>query len=130
MSVLYLVALIFGIVLYRAGYSGCSIIVLFIVADIINRGVQLLLLKRMTDFPVIQFLREAYLRPIMVFLIGCAVMKVYHYELPLFFEWRLVGIVAVGVILSLFVFWIGLYRVERRKIISHISNKLRIKSNS
>ena len=123
MTLLYLVALLVGIVLYRNGAVPYSIVALFILADSINRGFQLLLLRRMAKFPVLRFLREAYWRPAVVFLIGMVVVYL-GWQLNLHTVGaRMAAMVVVAVLMSVVVFYIGLFKVERDKILSNTISK-------
>lgn len=120
MTLLYLIALLIGIVLYKHGAEASSIVVLFILADTINRGFQLLLLRRMVRFPVLRFLKEAYIRPATVFLLG---MIIVHGGRQLGIDsmaGRMVTMGIVAVMMTLMVYYIGLFKVERDKIISNI----------
>ena len=122
-SVLYFIALCFGLLLYQHGYAAYTIIILFIIADSVNRAIQLFLLNKMTSFPVKRFIKEAYLRPLMVFIIGLCVVYTYRQFLISSLAVKLIFTTLIGIIMIFTAFYIGLYPVERKKIISHIKSK-------
>jgi hypothetical protein len=122
-SVLYFIALCFGLLLYQHGYAAYTIIILFIIADSVNRALQLFLLNKMTSFPVKRFIKEAYLRPLMVFIIGLCVVYTYRQFLISSLAVKLIFTTLIGIIMIFTAFYIGLYPVERKKIISHIKSK-------
>ena len=125
MTLLYMMGLGVAIIIYKNNGSPYSIVVIFIVADLLTRCSQLLLLKRITNFPIRAFLSEAYFRPALVFIIGYGVVAVYQWIAPEQAIGRIAGISGVGIILGIAAFRIGLYEVERTKIISNIANKIK-----
>lgn len=76
-SVLYILCLPAGYLLYKAGYPAHSILVCFIVADVLNRIIQFSLLHFQFGFPVCHFLVKAYLRPLMISAIMVAYLFFY-----------------------------------------------------
>lgn len=125
MTLLYAIGLVVAVVIYKNNGSPYSIVVVFIVADALTRCCQLLILKRIADFPIKKFLCEAYFRPALVFLVGCGIVMVYQKMAPELAMGRIVGISSVGIILVFAAFRIGLYEVERNKIIYSIVNKIK-----
>ena len=75
-SVLYLLCLVVGWLLFRAGFPAYTIIICFVAADLLSRVIQLILLHYQFDFKVGKFLKEAYLRPAVatILLIGWLVL--------------------------------------------------------
>jgi len=118
-SVLYLSCLLAGWILFRCGFPPYTIILSFVVADILSRTIQFLLLRAHFRFPVGRFLREAYLRPL-----ACALLLTGY--LLLYAQWdrpdaawvRVLCLLATLLITALIVFFIGLKAHERRSILS------------
>lgn len=124
-ALLYLFALIFGVFFFGSGMAPYSIIILFLLADSINRGFQLTFLKQLVDFPVVVFLKEAYLRPAIVFLLGCMTVITYRQVAITTLGGHIIGMLTVAILLSSFVFYLGLYRAERKKILAGIITKIK-----
>lgn len=124
-AVLYATALLVGGVLFHLGYKPYIIILLFLFADSINRGFQLFYLRRLVKFSIRTFLREAYLRPLVVFLIGVITVLAYQsfFMSSVLFQW--LGIVVVLMVMFLSVIFVGLTSSERVKIASSIIQKVR-----
>ena len=117
-SVLYLLCLVAGWLLFRAGFPAYTIIVCFVAADLLSRVIQLILLHCQFDFKVGKFLKEAYLRPAIaaVVLIGWLVL---YRLLPLESAWaKIGGVVLTGCVTAAVLWFIGLKANERRSILS------------
>ena len=115
-SVLYLGCLVAGWLLYRSGHPAYSIIVCFVVADLLSRLIQLVLLRCQFGFDVKRFLQEAYLRPAVAaaVLIGWLVL---YRLLPLESGWaKLGGILLTGCVTAAVLALIGLKPSERQEI--------------
>lgn len=123
MSLLYLIAFVISLLSYKMGAPAESIILSFILADVINRGFQLHLLRRMVNFPVSTFLKKAYLRPAMVFLVGMLVVWCYR-QMPIASTVsHLAGIAAVVVVMAVVVLFVGLSSEERNYMLLSIKHK-------
>jgi O-antigen/teichoic acid export membrane protein len=125
MSTWYMIGLVVAVFLYKNHVDATSILIVFIVADLVNRVCQLLLLRRLSKFPVLSFVREAYLRPMIVFVIGCGILFAYQNVGVQGSLWRFTGIVSIAVLMALIVFYIGMYKNERIKIQHVIINKIK-----
>lgn len=69
-SVCFIACIPIGYVLFREGYPAYSILVLFLVADVVQRGVQLYLMHRLLGFDAWLYAREAYGRPLVIALMA------------------------------------------------------------
>lgn len=116
-TLLYILALIFGFALYRIGYSPCSIIVLYIIADLISRFNQLMLLRKYINLDIRDFVKRTYTRPVVVFILGLIYIQIG------LFESHLLNLFFSLVIVSLLIFVIGLEKNEKQLIISYMSKK-------
>jgi O-antigen/teichoic acid export membrane protein len=122
-SVLYLGCLVAGWLLFRAGLPAWSIIVCFVVADLLSRVIQLILLHYQFGFQVRRFLREAYLRPAVAALILTGWIALYRL-LPLETAWaKLGGILLTGCVTAAVLVFIGLKPSERKEIRRFLGRK-------
>lgn len=65
-SFFFLICLPAGYVLFRMGAEPYMLLVLFIVADVVQRTIQLILMHRILGFDAGQYAREAYTRPALI----------------------------------------------------------------
>ena len=115
-AALFFACLPAGWLLFRAGYPARTIIVCFILADLLSRIIQFLLLRAHFRFPVGRFLREAYLRPLAVAALMGAWLLLYR-RLPLDGAWlRLAGLLVTFALTALAVVFVGLTGEERFRI--------------
>jgi len=119
-SVLYLLCLPAGYILFKNGAPAWSILVCFIAADFLNRVIQFILLRAQFRFDVWSFVRHAYSRP----LLAAAVMLVYLYFYQ-FITWtsnwgHLAGFLFTLVITGLMIWLLGFQAEERKKLIAWI----------
>lgn len=116
-TLLYLGCLVAGYLLFRAGYPPYTIILSFVVADLVSRVIQLALLRAHFRFPVGQFLREAYLRPLLCAVLLAGYLLLYaHIPLPDSIPVRLAALAASFGISALVLWFLGLKTEERRSI--------------
>ena len=122
-SVLYLGCLLAGWLLFRSGYPAYSIIVCFVVADLLSRVIQLILLRVQFGFNVRKFLQEAYLRPVVAALVLTGYLFLYKL-LPLESGWaKLLGLVLTGCTTVLVLLFVGLKPAERTEIRRFLGRK-------
>ena len=122
-SVLYLGCLLAGWLLFRSGYPAYSIIVCFVVADLLSRVIQLILLRVQFGFNVRKFLQEAYLRPAVAALVLTGYLFLYKL-LPLESGWaKLLGLVLTGCTTVLVLLFVGLKPTERTEIRRFLGRK-------
>lgn len=123
-SILFLLCIPAGYVLFRLGFPAYSILILFIIADVLQRCIQLVLLKIILNFDVVTYIHEVYLRP---FVITC-IMYLYLYiylSLQLdSFVFHFFGFVFTFLLTLFFVLSVGLKSNERKVIFSFIKKKI------
>lgn len=120
-SFFFLICLPIGYVLFLLGYPAYAMLSLFLVADVIQRAVQLILMKYILQFDSWCYVREAYLRPAIIALIMAGVLYGY-YQLEI--EAAVVKLLAIagcGVLTLVLIFFVGLNSSER----SHAIQKIR-----
>lgn len=124
LSFFFLMCIPIGYVLFRLGYSQYSLLILFIFADIFQRIVQLFLLKRILNFDSMKYVREAYVKPVIIALImGCLL---WAYSL---FDVQQIAIKSFAIIVCFLltaslIYKIGLTKGERYKLVNIIRRKL------
>ena len=119
-SVLYIGCLFAGWLLFRAGFPAYTIIVCYVVADLLSRIIQLILLHYQFDFKVGKFLKEAYLRPAVAAVILIGYLALYRL-LPLDSAWaKLGGLVLTICVTSIVLCFVGLKPSERKTVASFL----------
>lgn len=122
-SILYVLCLPAGYFLFKAGYPAWTILACFALADLLNRIIQFILLWAQERFPVGQFLRGAYLRPLMISILMSGYVMLYR-RLTLTGFWAHAAGFAVTFLVTCLVIWIvGVKKDERRKILDWIQNR-------
>ena len=123
-SSFFLVCIPIGYVLFKLGYSQYSLLILFIIADLLQRAVQMVLLKTILNFDSIQYMKEAYVKPIVIAIIMSVLLFGYSYlDIPNTFV-RLLSIVVCFIITTSIVYYIGLTSGEKTKVVSMLKNKI------
>ena len=123
-SSFFLVCIPIGYVLFKLGYSQYSLLILFIIADLLQRAVQMVLLKTILNFDSIQYMKEAYVKPIVIAIIMSVLLFCYSYlDIPNTFV-RLLSIVVCFIITTAIVYYIGLTSGEKTKVVSMLKNKI------
>lgn len=120
-----LITLPIGYILFMLGYAPSSILWLCIVADLLSRISQLLLMKIINKMNLGQFCIDAYMRPLLVFLLMGAYAILYN-KLLLFSSnfFSFVGIFVTGVVGIFIVLFVGITSDERMMIYSMIKNRI------
>lgn len=119
-SFFFLVCLPVGYWMFSMGMPYYSILLLLIVADIMQRTIQLVLMHRLLGFDSWQYAREAYLRPAAI----AAVMALLIYLRSLLavdtVAEHLLSIAATTVLTVAFVYTVGLTKGERETVLKKI----------
>lgn len=109
-----------GYVLFSLGYSAYTVLVLFLVADVIQRIIQLIQIRVLIGFDSWRYVREAYFRPAVIAII----MTIYmYYVWQMQIEGNTGSLVAIGscLLLTLTLIWlVGLTREERHAVVRKI----------
>lgn len=115
-SAFFIACIPIGYILFDNGYPAYSILVLFLVADVLQRGVQLYLMHRLLGFDSWRYAREAYGRPMVIGIIAAAGFYLHSF---LDIESALESIATIGataVLTILLIYGIGLTGDERAAI--------------
>ena len=115
-SAFFIACITVGYILFDNGYPAYSILVLFLVADVLQRGVQLYLMHRLLGFDSWRYAREAYGRPMVIGIIAAAGFYLHSF---LDIESALESIATIGataVLTILLIYGIGLTGDERAAI--------------
>ena len=123
-TVLFLLCLPAGYVLFQHGAPAYVILTCFVVSDFLNRVVQFILLRAQFRFEVFRFLRHAYARPLLISLLMTGVLLLYR-AIPLAGPWEhLAGFVAVGLVTAACIGLLGFSRAERRKALDFLRDRI------
>lgn len=122
--IFFLLCIPVGYVLLSIGWPAYTMIVLFIVADVLQRIIQLYLLKKIIGFDSLLYVKEAYFRPVVIAVIMS--VFIYGYTFLLFDSaiLKLLVIALTGIMTTTLVLTIGFKPSERRAVLSTIKNKL------
>lgn len=115
-SAFFIACIPVGYIMFDKGFSAYSILVLFLVADVLQRGVQLYLMHRLLGFDSWRYAREAYGRPMVIGIIAAAGFYLHSF---LNIESALESIATIGataVLTILLIYGIGLTGDERAAI--------------
>lgn len=120
MSTFFILCIPIGFCLYKLGYPPFTICVVFVVADVINRIAELVLLKRKFRFDIKQFVKQSWLRPLLVFLILSA-LALSYWQLSFAYLWaKCLGILSMLIVSILISFYIGLLPQEKVGIVNYL----------
>lgn len=119
-AVIFLLCIPVGYLLYRAGFPSYTIVVLYLVGDILLRIANLLLLQFYLHFDTLRYIREAYLRPLIVAVIMTAVLYGHHSLQIDTATGRLLSIAACGLLTALVILLIGLTKEERNAVLAKV----------
>ena len=124
----YFLSLPVGYYLFRLGYPPVTILVLYILSDVLSRISQLALMKIIYNYDILTFMKRAYVRPLFVLVAMIAYMIVYSH-FPIQTTWQhIIGMVMSTVVSTLLVFFLGLLTNERQKSLSFVSKLLKDES--
>lgn len=123
-SAFFLLCIPTGYLLFQLGAPSYTMIILFIIADIMNRIVQLILMKRIIGFDAWGYIKDAYFSPSIITLIMSVILwthSLYPVDNSLY---QFMSIVVCFLIIAFLVYTIGLTRGERMKMVSFVKNKI------
>ena len=127
-SILYLLCIPVGYLLFKYGYPAYYITILFVISDLLSRVNQLLLLKKMLGLKIVCFFKEAYLRPIVVFALLLLYSFFYRDLQMQGIAQHVAGIVFTAILAMIASFSLGLKKTERENIKTLVINKILRKS--
>lgn len=113
-----------GWLLFKMGFPAYSMLVLFLTADVIQRAIQLIMMKRIIGYDSWRHFREAYMRPVLIaaimsiVLYFCSLMSIETAILKL-------GTIIISLVLTAsLILYIGLSKEERKGVFSIVRRKL------
>lgn len=112
-SFFFLICVPVGWLLFHLGYPAYSMLLLFLFADIIQRVIQLVLMKKLLNFDSLRYVREAYLPPLKIAIIMVAIIYAHSLVDISSVTFKLSSIIFCFVISVLLVIFIGLTKTER-----------------
>lgn len=123
-SIFFIACIPIGYALFAGGFPAYSILVLFVVADVLQRGVQLYLMHRILGFDAWQYVRQAYGRPLLIAIVMTAVLVLYAHLGVHSAPCRLAAIMACGMLTMLLIGSIGLTHGERQEFVQMLKRKI------
>lgn len=123
-SFFFIVCLPIGIYLFQRGFPAHSMLWLFIIADIIQRGVQMILLKKILNFDSLRYMREAYISPIIIATIMGILLWGYSFLDVQNVIVKMLAIFCSFTITSFLCFEMGMTSGERTKTLALIKKRL------
>ena len=122
-SILYVLCLPAGYLLFQNGAPAYTILICFVVADVLNRVIQFVLLHFQFRFPVWNFLRHAYLRPLMISIVMAGYLFLYQ-TLSWTTSWgHVAGFLLTLAVTALVIGLIGFNKEERHKALSFLKSR-------
>lgn len=119
-SFFFLMCVPLGWLLFYYGYPAYSMLLLFLFADIIQRAIQLTLMKRILCFDSWRYVREAYLSPCIITLIMSLVLYVYSMLEVESVVGKILAILGAFIFTSFLVYSIGLTQNEKKTLVNMI----------
>ena len=129
LSTFFLLCLPAGYVLLKLGFPYYVILVLFIIADIFHRITQFILVKKILQYDIVSYMKEAYVRPGIIILLMSAFLKIYDHYLSVYVispQLKVLTIFICLLMTAFLCFFIGLKKGERRSIVVKIKAKTTI----
>ena len=116
-SVITLSTIPLGFMILKAGAPAYMLLVLFVVADILWRFIQLIMASRIINFPVARYCRDTYLPVLLVsllVLLALFLTALVHSDTTF---WHLSRLLLIFVLTIVIIFFVGLRESERNVII-------------
>ena len=112
-SFFYIASLPVGYFLLKLGYPAVSILVLYVITDIVCRLSQLWLMKIIYNFDVITFCRKAYTQPMLIVILMALYITAYNQiEISKTAE-HIAGLFVTGIVGVILIWSLGLVTPER-----------------
>jgi len=123
-SILYFACLPIGYFLFKAGLPSYWIILTFVFADIVWRIIQLIMVHRMFDYDIAGYLKETYPRSLAVLALYSLFAILYSMVSPQGSLAKIAGIGITAIFSFVLVYYIGLHKAERTKILGTIRSRI------
>lgn len=124
----YLLSFPVGFLLLKLGCAPETVVIIYVLADIVNRLCQIYLMKKIYDFDIVSFCKKAYIRPFIIIFI-MIIFSILYLQINIYSTLgHLIGVFAAGVFAVFLDFSFGLTNSERKKCVAYISSHLSFKS--
>ena len=124
-SILYILCIPIGVILFKMGFPAYHITILFIISDSISRVNQLLLLKKIIGLKIMIFVRESYFKPALVFGLLFAYSLCYkNMDIQHTYQ-HVLGIILTAILSVVTSYFIGLKKNEKENIKLIIISKIK-----
>ena len=124
MAVLYILVLPIAFLLFKMGCPPYTILLLFVVSDVLCRINQLILMRYILKYDVKDFIKHAYLPPLKVFVIMLVYCFIYR-SLPINgFLLHLVGFILTLLVTAIVEYYVALTKDERNRITNLLLSRL------
>lgn len=128
LSILFLLCLPAGYFLFRNGAPAYTILICFVVADIINRVIEFTLLHFQFGFNVWGFAKHSYLRPLMISVIMIGYLLAYKSIVWSTFWGHVGGFMLTLLVTTVVIGLVGFNKEERLKAMVFVSRKVKEKT--
>lgn len=126
----FLMCIPVGYVLFRYGFPAYTILVLFLIADVLQRIVQLVLMKHILGFDAWLYVKKAYVRPAVIALLLTGEICVNHLMPVQTNAEKFASIVFCLMVTAMLIFYIGLEKDERSMLLSVAKGKMKMGERS
>ena len=126
----YLLSFPVGYLLLKLGCPPVTVVIIYVVTDLINRLCQIYLMKRIYNFDIISFCKKAYTRPLIIILMMTIYSIIYlHINISSTVE-HVIALFLTGIVALILIYTIGLTASERKKCLVYIKNRIKVKKYS
>lgn len=123
-GIISLMCIVFGYILCKIGYSAYFLIIMFLIADLVNRIIQLVMMKTILGFDSLRYVKEAYMKPAIIAAVMTVVLVIRSFMNIESVIGHLISIIVCGIITALAVYRIGLTTGEKAKLLQFMKNKV------
>lgn len=120
----YLLSFPVGFLLLKLGCPPETVVILYVVTDLVNRLCQIYLMKRIYDFDILSFCKKAYTRPFIIIIFMVLYSIVYLQINITSTLGHIIGLLATGLVALFLDYSIGLTKSERGKSVVYLKNRL------
>lgn len=122
-SILYISCLPIAYFLFKKNFEAYTVVLLFVLADVLSRINQFILLKRIVGFDSLEYIKEAYIRPFIISVLSVIISILLLNIMPNNSLAKTLNIVIIFFIVLVLDILIGLKKNERKVIINRIESK-------
>lgn len=128
LSFFFIVCLPIGYVLFQNGFPAYTILVLFLVADGVQRVVQLILMSTILRYDAWQYAKEAYARPLLIGMVLTGVIYVCC-QLPIDSSVaKMTSIITCFALTLILIIYVGLHSDERQQLRKMLADRIGTKA--